>query len=187
MKASLPAADALVRSAERGDIAAIAEIYADAVLNGTATFELVPPAAPEMERRFERLRAGGFPWLVAEVAGGIAGYAYAGPYRDRPAYRWTVEDSIYLAPPWRGQGVGRLLLDALVAEAAARGFRQMVAVIGDEASTGSIALHGAAGFARVGVMPAVGWKHGGWRATVIMQRALGPGDAGAPPDRDRGN
>jgi phosphinothricin acetyltransferase len=123
---------------------------------------------------------GGHPYLVASIDGAVAGYAYAGPYRPRPAYRFTVEDSVYVARAAWGRGVGRALLRALVDEAEARGFRQMIAVIGDEASAGSIALHRALGFEHVGVFKSVGWKHGQWRATVLMQRALGLGDSQTP-------
>jgi L-amino acid N-acyltransferase YncA len=164
-----------VREALPADITAITHIYADAVRHGTATFELDPPDEAEMERRFARLTTGGFPYLVAEVAGAVAGYAYAGPYRDRPAYRFTVEDSIYIAPPHQRRGIGRALIERLIVEAERRGFRQMIAVIGDSRQAGSIAVHAAAGFRLIGTFEAVGYKFGKWLDTVLMQRPLGAG------------
>lgn len=171
-----------IRPASPADIPAITAIYADAVLNGTASFELEPPDEAEMARRMAALLDGGFPYLAAESNGAVLGYAYAGPYRPRPAYRFTVEDSVYIAVDARGRGIGRALLSALIGESEARGFRQMIAVIGDEASAGSIALHRALGFELTGIFKAVGFKHGAWRATVLMQRALGPGDSLPPPE-----
>ena len=169
-----------IRAATPADVPAIAAIYADAVLNGTASFELEPPAEAEMARRMAALIDGGFPYLVAVSNGPVLGYAYAGPYRPRPAYRFTVEDSVYIAAEARGRGIGRALLSALIAASESCGFRQMIAVIGDEASAGSIALHRALGFEHAGVFKAVGFKHGAWRATVLMQRPLGAGDS-LPP------
>ena len=170
----------LIRPAERRDIAVITRIYGDAVLHGTASFELEPPDEAEMARRRRALLDGGYPYLVAEQGGAVVGYAYAGAYRTRPAYRSTVEDSVYVAPAAQGAGVGRALLAALIAECEARDFRLMVAVIGDEASQGSIRLHAALGFRPVGVIDGIGYKHGRWLATVLMQRALGPGTASPP-------
>ncbi len=175
-----PDSDVLLRPAEARDIAAITQIYADAVLNGTASFELTPPDQAEMTRRYEMLVRTGYPYLAAELSGAVAGYAYAGPYRARPAYQWTVENSIYVAPRFHRRGIGLALLKRLIAEAERRGFRQMIAVIGDSAQTPSIALHAAAGFAPVGVLRSVGFKHGKWLDTPLMQIALGKGD-GAPP------
>jgi L-amino acid N-acyltransferase YncA len=169
-----------IRPAEPRDIAPITAIYAEAVRAGTASFEIEPPDAHEMARRYRELGAGGFPYLVADEAGAMLGYAYAGPYRLRPAYRWTVEDSIYVAPAAQRRGIGGALLHRLIAEAATRGFRQMVAVIGDSAQVPSIALHRAHGFRLVGTHEAVGFKLGRWLDTVLMQRALGPG-ATTPP------
>jgi phosphinothricin acetyltransferase len=169
-----------LRPAELKDLAAITRIYAPAVLHGTASFELDPPDEAEMTRRFHGLMAGGYPYLVAEVEGAIAGYAYAGPYRARPAYHWSVEDSVYITPQTQRRGVARFLLTQLIAEAEARGFRQMIAVIGDSAQTPSIALHEALGFRPVGTLQAVGFKFGRWLDSVLMQRALGCGDATAP-------
>jgi L-amino acid N-acyltransferase YncA len=162
-----------IRPAEPKDVAAIARIYADAVRHGTASFEIDPPDHDEMARRYQELRAGGFPYLAAERAGAIAGYAYAGPYRARPAYRWTVEDSIYVAADAQGRGIGRALLRGLIAEAQTLGFRQMIAVIGDSAQAPSIALHRAEGFRLVGTFEAVGFKLGRWLDSVLMQRRLG--------------
>ena len=159
------------------DIPAITRIYAHAVTHGTASFELEPPDEAEMAQRMAALLDGRFPYLAAEIDGTLAGYAYAGAYRPRPAYRFSVEDSIYVAPQMHRRGVGRALLDALIADATARGFRQMIAVIGDAAQTASIELHRAAGFRMIGAVEAVGFKHGKWLATVLMQRPLGEGDA----------
>jgi L-amino acid N-acyltransferase YncA len=169
-----------IRPASAGDIAAIARIYAGAVKHGTASFELQPPSEAEMARRQQILLAKNYPYIVAERAGVIAGYAYAGPYRERHAYDWCVEDSIYIAPEFHRQGIGRQLLERLVMDSEARGFRQMLAVIGDTANTASTAVHAAAGFRLVGTFQSIGYKHGRWLDTVLMQRALGSGD-GAPP------
>jgi L-amino acid N-acyltransferase YncA len=169
-----------LRPAAAADIPAITAIYADAVLHGTASFELAPPDEVEMARRMAVLIEGGYPYLVAETGGRVDGYAYAGAYRPRPAYRYTVEDSVYVAPTARRRGIARHLLGKLIAESERRGFRQMIAVIGDEASVGSIGLHRALGFTHVGTLSAVGWKHEGWRATVLMQRALGAGATATP-------
>jgi L-amino acid N-acyltransferase YncA len=169
-----------IRPAQPRDLAVITAIYDDAVRHGTASFELDPPDQAEMARRYESLRAGGYPYLVAELEGDIVGYAYAGPYRARPAYRWSVEDSIYVARQAQRRGIGRALLARLVAEAEAGGFRQMLAVIGDSANTGSVELHRAAGFRLVGTFENVGFKFGRWLDTVLMQRELGRGAAIGP-------
>jgi L-amino acid N-acyltransferase YncA len=166
---------ALIRPARPSDIATITRIYAHAVRHGTASFELDPPEQAEMARRQDALIAGGFPYLVAEDDGGILGYAYAGPYRARPAYRFTVEDSVYIAPEAQRRGLGRVLLERLIAESETRGYRQMIAVIGDSAQHASIALHRALGFRLVGTFAAVGFKFDRWLDTVLMQRALGHG------------
>jgi len=163
-----------IRPVEARDNAAITHIYAHAVRHGTASFEA------EMARRQAALAAGGYPFLVAELAGAVAGYAYAGPYRTRPAYRFTVEDSIYVAPQAQRGGIGRALLERLLDDAQARGFRQMIAVIGDSAQTPSIALHRACAFRLIGTFEAVGFKFDRWLDSVLMQRALGPGGATVP-------
>ncbi|HWK65199.1 MAG TPA: GNAT family N-acetyltransferase [Rhizobiaceae bacterium] len=173
---ALASEEFLLRPGEHMDIAAITAIYGDAVRYGCASFELDPPDETEMAGRFEALIGSGFPYLVAEIAGRVAGYAYAGRYRSRPAYSATVENSIYVDPRRQGRGVGRALLAGLIAEAEARGFRQMVAVIGDSANLASIRLHESQGFAHVGTLRSVGWKHGRWLDTVLMQRRLGPGE-----------
>lgn len=180
-----PAAGPRIRPAEPEDMARVGEIYRHHVLTGAATFELVPPSADEMSARFSAVREKGFPWLVIETvsadgARAVAGYAYATSFRPRPAYAWTVEDSIYLDPAATGRGLGRALLTRLIADCEAIGLRQMVAVIGDSANTPSIALHRALGFADAGVQCAVGLKFGRWFDTVTMQRALGEGGASIP-------
>jgi L-amino acid N-acyltransferase YncA len=170
----------LIRPACEADMPAITAIYRVEVLNGVATFELDPPDDAEMARRFEAVVASGCAYLIAEAAGQVAGFAYATAYRARPAYRFTVEDSIYVAASVQRRGVGRALLSVLIERSAAAGHRQMIAVIGDSANTGSIRLHRAASFAFAGVLHAVGYKHGRWLDSVLMQRSLGPGDATAP-------
>jgi phosphinothricin acetyltransferase len=169
-----------IRSATPNDIAAITRIYAHAVLHGTASFEIEPPSEAEMARRQRTLADGGYPFLVAERDGTIAGYAYAGPYRHRPAYHWSVEDSVYVDPQAQRGGVGRALLERLIGAAEQNGFRQMIAVIGDSAQAPSIALHRALGFRMVGTIENVGYKNGRWLDSVLMQRALGAG-AATPP------
>ncbi len=170
----------LIRPVTPSDIAAITRIYAHAVNFGTASFELEPPDEAEMNRRMVALLEGGFPYLAAEADGRLVGYAYAGPYRPRRAYRFSVEDSIYVDPNVHRRGVGRALLHRLIEESERRGFRQMVAVIGDSAQTASIELHRALGFRMIGAVENVGFKFGRWLDTVLMQRALGPG-ASTPP------
>lgn len=164
-----------VRPATLADLPAITAIYAEAVRTGTATFELDPPNLAEMSARFERLVAGGFPYLIATFGGTLAGYAYAGSHRPRPAYRFTVENSIYLDPLFHGRGIGKTLLVALIDDCTRRGFRQMIAVIGDSANAGSIALHTACGFEMIGTNRGVGFKFGRWLDTVMMQLSLGEG------------
>ncbi len=169
-----------IRPATPADIPAITRIYDHAVRHGTASFELEPPDEAEMGKRMRALLDGGFPYLAAEADGELLGYAYAGYYRTRPAYRFTVEDSIYIAPQAQRQGVGRALLDALIVESESRGFRQMLAVIGDSAQVASIELHRVAGFRMVGTFENVGFKFGRWLDSVMMQRALGPGATTQP-------
>ena len=172
--------DVSIRPATPADIPAITRVYADAVKSGTASFELTAPDEAEMARRMNELLPKDFPYLAAEMDGRLAGYAYAGLYRARPAYRFTLEDSVYIAPDCQGCGVGRALLAALIEASTARGFRQMIAVIGDSEQAASIGLHAALGFAYVGTFPNVGFKFGRWLDTVLMQRALGPGSTTAP-------
>jgi phosphinothricin acetyltransferase len=169
-----------IRPATQADIPTITRIYQHAVRHGTASFELEPPDEAEMARRQRVLFDGGYPYLVAEADGAVLGYAYAGPYRARPAYHWSVENSIYVDAQAHRRGIGRMLLERLIAEAQACGFRQMIAVIGDSDQTPSIALHRALGFEMVGTLKHVGFKFGRWLDTVLMQRALGPG-ATTPP------
>jgi|SRR5579871_2465649 len=169
-----------IRPADIGDLPFVTEIYEHAVSFGTATFELIPPDLSEMTRRFQALTDGGFPYLVALLEGRVAGYAYAGPYRPRPAYRFTVENSVYLQPAIHRRGIGRQLLQRLIAECEARGYRQMIAVIGDSANAASIGVHSACGFEMVGTHPSVGLKFGRWLDTVMMQRALGEGADAVP-------
>ncbi|MBO6640224.1 MAG: N-acetyltransferase [Roseitalea sp.] len=163
------------------DIPAITAIYADAVLNGTASFELDPPDATEMRRRFNAVRRAGYPHIVArDGSGALLGYAYASSYRTRPAYRWSVEDSVYVAPSAKGRGVGKTLLAEIIARCEASGFRQMVAIIGGSEHAASIGLHEALGFAHAGTLPATGFKHGRWLDSVLMQRPLGDGASTLP-------
>lgn len=170
-----------LRHARDEDLAAITTIYAECVENGTASYELAAPDETEMGRRFAAIAERGCPFIVAqEPAGTVLGYAYASAFRDRPAYNWLVEDSIYLAPHARGRGVGRMLLLELLARCESLGFRQMVAIIGG-ADPGSIGVHRGCGFEMIGRMPATGFKFGRWLDTVIMQKALGEG-AGTSPD-----
>lgn len=170
-----------IRIANAADAPTIAEIYRPHVVSGTATFELTPPDAGEIAARIKRVTGEGYPYFVAASGGQIAGYAYAASFRARPAFRWTVEDSIYIASTHQGRGLGKRLLQALIKASTAANFRQMVAVIGNSPRQGaSIALHRACGFKETGRMPSVGFKHGEWLDLVMMQRALGPGDR-APP------
>jgi phosphinothricin acetyltransferase len=170
-----------IRPAEAGDIAALQAIYAWHVRNGAASFEEQPPEPAEFERRWRAIAELGLPYLVAcDARGAPLGYAYAGPYRPRSAYRFTVEDSIYLDRAATGRGIGRALLAAVIAGATAAGKRQMLAVIGDSGNAASVGLHAALGFAPVGTFRAVGFKFGRWVDSVLMQRALGPGDGTLP-------
>jgi len=169
-----------IRGIRDSDLPGITRIYADAVTHGTASFEIEPPDEAEMVRRYRALRADRFPYMVATHADAVVGFAYAGPYRARPAYQWTVEDSIYIAPEFHRQGIGSLLLRSIVQQSEMLGFRQIIAVIGDSAQTASIVLHEKAGFTLIGTLRSVGFKHGRWLDTPLMQRALGGGDA-APP------
>jgi L-amino acid N-acyltransferase YncA len=169
-----------IRPATEADLPAITSIYEHAVLHGTATFELVPPDLTEMRRRFDALITGGFPYLAASLDGLVVGYAYAGAYRPRPAYRFTVENSIYLDPTTHRRGIGLKLLQRLIADSTARGYRQMIAVIGDSANAGSIGVHTRCGFQMIGTHPSVGLKFGRWLDTVMMQLPLGEGATTLP-------
>lgn len=171
----------VLREATAADMPAVAEIYGHWVRVGLGSFEESPPDAAEMAARRERVVAAGGPYWVALSGGALVGYAYAGPYRTRAAYRWTAETSVYIAPEAQGRGVGAALLDRLISECAPRGWRQMVAVIGDSGNAASRRLHARAGFEEVGVLPSVGFKFGRWVDVVLMQRPLGPGDA-TPPE-----
>lgn len=170
-----------VRPATAADAPALAAIYGDACLHGFGTFEEAAPSSDEMARRLAEIQAYGLPYLVAEQAGKVVGLSYAKPFRPRSAYRFTVEDSIYIAPAAKGSGIGKALLSALIPACEALGMRQMVAVIGDSENHGSIGLHRAMGFSPAGAFEAVGFKHGRWVDIVFMQRALNSGRQG-PPD-----
>ena len=171
-----------IRSASPQDLPAIRDIYAESVLNGVASYELAPPSLDEMRSRFAANTGNGYPWFVALADGAIAGYAYASAFRTRPAYRWLVEDSIYLAPHMRGRGIGGKLLTRLLDECESLGFRQMVAVIGG-AHPASIGVHRAAGFVSCGTMKATGFKFGRWLDTELMQKPLGEGADSTPDEK----
>ena len=169
-----------IRPTTEADLPFVTGIYEHAVRYGTATFELIPPDLAEMTRRFKALTDGGFPYFVAALDGRVVGYAYAGPYRPRPAYRFTVENSVYLDPASHRHGIGLKLMQRLIDACEARGYRQMIAVIGDSANAGSIGLHTRCGFDMIGTHPNVGLKFGRWLDTVMMQRPLGEGAKTVP-------
>ncbi len=172
----------IIRPATLADIADIVTIYEHAVLHGTGSYEFDAPDAAEMTRRFEHFTGNGFPWFAAEEDGMVLGYTYASPFRTRPAYRWMIEDAIYVAPEAKGKGIGKALLQRLLTECEALGFHQMVAVIGDgKGNKGSVALHESLGFAHAGSIEGSGFKHGRWVDTVIMQKAMNGGQ-GRHPD-----
>ena len=181
-----PASAIAIRPCEDRDVAAVQAIYAHHVTHGLASFEIEPPSREEMARRRLAIAEAGLPYLVAEERDGdggdpaVAGYAYAGLFRPRPAYRNTVENSVYVRADRARQGIGRMLLEALIAECEAQGYRQMIAVIGDSGNSGSIGLHESLGFRMVGTLQSVGFKFGRWVDVVQMQRELGTGDR-APP------
>ncbi len=180
--------DLRLRDCQDSDIPAITAIYGHWVTHGLASFELQPPSVAEMQRRRAAILAGGYPYIVAEDSTGrLLGYAYASAYRTRPAYRFTVENSIYVAPDAGRGGIGSALLPALVQRCAALGFRLMVAVIGDSGNAASIGLHARHGFTHAGLLPAIGWKHGRWVDSVLMTRALGDGAATPPRELPREN
>lgn len=178
----MPSEPLLIRDATDRDVASITRIYAHEVLNGIASFEEFAPSEAEMAGRMAKIRALGLPYLVAEKAGAVLGYAYAGQFHARAAYRFTVEDTIYIDRGVRGRGVGRALLETLIARCEAIGCRQMMALITRVDDSASIVLHEKIGFRPMGIAHAVGYKFGRWTDVVYMQRTLGPGDA-APPDR----
>jgi phosphinothricin acetyltransferase len=171
-----------IRPSTSHDLPAVTAIYAWNVLHGTGTFELEAPDVTEMTRRRDDVLAKGLPWLVAEVGGEVAGFAYANHFRPRRAYRFCLEDSIYLAADAVGRSLGRWLLAELIARCEAAGARQMLAVIGDSANAASVGVHRALGFEQVGVLKAAGWKFERWLDVVLMQKQLGLGDATPPPD-----
>ncbi|MFB4340704.1 MULTISPECIES: GNAT family N-acetyltransferase [Pantoea] len=167
--------------AQDDHIPALQQIYAHHVVHGTGSFELDPPDEAELASRLEKIRAAGLPWFVAIEDGQVCGYCYLGFYRPRPAYRFTLEDSLYIHPAFQGKGVGKRLLAHAIDWAESRGFRQMVGNVGDSANAASIALHRSAGFTVAGTLTSVGYKHGRWLDTVLMQRTLGAGDS-IPPE-----
>ncbi len=173
----------LIRDATAADIPAITEIYAVEVTDFVNTYEYEVPDEAEMLRRMQDITGRGFPYLVAEVDGHVAGYAYANSFRSRAAYHWVVENSVYVAASAQGRGVGAALMQALIDECTTRGYRQMVAVIGEPTNTASIKLHERFGFHHIGTLPGIAWKHGRWLDTVFMQRALGDG-GGCPPSNE---
>ena len=173
--------DVRIRPAGPADIPHIVRIYAPAVLAGSSSFELEPPDEMEIGRRMKYVLEGGYPYFAAEIGGHFAGYAYASVYRTRPAYRFSVEDSVYIDPDMQRRGVGQALMKVLIDECTKRGFRQMLAVIGDSPNQpGSIRLHEACGFRTVGQLPGIGYKFGRWVDTLLMQRDLGDGMKTSP-------
>ncbi|MCX7692565.1 MAG: GNAT family N-acetyltransferase [Tepidimonas taiwanensis] len=172
----------LIRPSRDDDLPAIAQLYGHHVLHGTGTFETTPPTVDEMASRRADVLAKGLPWLVAEADGRVVGFAYGNWFKPRPAYRYSVEDSIYVAPDAAGRGLGRALLAELLLQLEVRGIRKVMAVIGDSANAGSIGLHTALGFERVGVVRSCGWKFGRWLDIVLMEKSLGPGDTTPPAD-----
>ncbi|CAE6768913.1 L-methionine sulfoximine/L-methionine sulfone acetyltransferase [Paraburkholderia aspalathi] len=172
----------LIRDATEADLPAIQAIYAHHVLTGVASFEEIPPSVDDLRTRLASVRSHGLPYMVAEIDCEVAGYCYATPYRPRPAYRNTIEDSIYVSDAYRGRGLGRVLLQALIERCETGPWRQMVAVIADGGSGGSLSLHTQLGFELTGTLKAVGFKHGRWLDTTLMQRTLGVGDSTVPDD-----
>lgn len=172
-----------MRVAAERDLPAIHAIYAHHVRHGLASFEEEPPSLEEIARRHRDIAGRGLPYLVAELDGALAGYGYCAPYRARSAYRFSLEDSVYVRHDATGRGVGRRLLEALIARSEALGYRTLIAVIGDSGHAASIGVHAACGFLRVGTLRSAGFKFGRWVDSVIMQRPLGPGDATKPSER----
>ncbi|AJQ92434.1 GNAT family N-acetyltransferase [Gynuella sunshinyii] len=175
-----PSPAAVLRPCLASDIDAITAIYSHGVLNSLSNYEYVPPTTEAMLQRYQAIVQPGYPYLVAEVSSTIAGFAYAGPYRTRPGYRYTVEDSVYIHPEYTGRGIGHQLLSAVIDECTHLGFRQMVAIIGDPDNTASLKLHTRLGFAHVGRLPGVGWKGEHWLDSILMQRPLGSADSDVP-------
>ncbi|HEY8048788.1 MAG TPA: GNAT family N-acetyltransferase [Ramlibacter sp.] len=171
-----------IRPSRDADVPAITAIYAHHVLNGTGTFETTPPTEDEMKSRRADVLAKGLPWLVMEDDGRVVGYACCVPFRPRPAYRFCVEDSIYMHPEAAGKGLGKQLLAETVRRAEALGMRKLIAVIGDSGNAGSIGVHRALGFTHAGTIQSCGWKFGRWLDIVIMERAVGAGNTTAPQD-----
>jgi len=182
-KKAVPAQAPVVRPVADGDFPALQSIYAHHVMRGLASFEELAPDVAELRRRAEDVRALGLPYLVATLEGAVVGYGYCSPYRARSAYRHVLEDSVYVQDGLQGRGVGRAILAVLIERCEALGYRQLIAVIGDSANAGSIGLHAALGFIRVGTLRSVGWKFGRWIDSVYMERPLGPGDGTPPVER----
>ena len=176
--------DVVIRDADEADMAGVLDIYIHHVLHGLATFEETPPRLDEMKSRREAVLAAGLPYLVAELEGEVVGYAYATSYRPRPAYRFAIEDSVYVRDGLTGNGIGSALLGELIERCSKGPWRQMLAVIGNSGNEGSIALHGRMGFSHAGTFKSVGFKLGRWVDTVLMQRPLGEGDETLPTSRD---
>ncbi len=174
--------DLIIRDATPADVPAITTLYAAEVRDHVNTYEYDVPDQAEMQRRMQGVLAAGYPYLVAERSGDVVGYAYASSYRARIGYRFTVENSVYVAAGQQGHGIGAALLERLIEECETRGYRQMIAVIGEPTNTASIRLHEKFGFQLVGIFRGIAWKHGRWLDTVQMQRTLGAGTADAPPD-----
>ena len=172
----------LIRPSSDADLPAITAIYAHHVLHGTGSFETEPPSVADMMARRADVLSKGLPYLVVEQDGKIAGFAYGNWFKPRPAYQYSVEDSIYMAPDLQGKGLGRALLTELMARFEAVGIRKVMAIIGDSTNTGSVGIHLALGFTQVGIVDSCGWKFGAWRDIVIMQKTIGLGDT-QPPDK----
>jgi L-amino acid N-acyltransferase YncA len=170
----------LIRAVAPADVSAINTIYGENVLHGTASWELKPPNEDEIRQRMQNILAQGYPYFVAELANKVVGYSYASSYRPRPGYRFCVENSIYVDPAYQRRGIARQLMSTVIDACTAQGFRQMIAVIGDSENIASIKLHRSLGFVQVGLLPTIGFKHGRWLDSVLMQRALGEGNTTLP-------
>jgi L-amino acid N-acyltransferase YncA len=179
---TMPTTNTRIRPCHEDDLPSVTAIYAHHVLHSTGTFETEPPSLVDMTARRTDVLARGLPYLVAEVDGHVLGFAYCNWFKPRPAYRFSAEDSIYLAPEAVGMGMGRLLLTELAVQAQAIGVRKLIAVIGDSANAGSVGVHQALGFTHVGVLKSCGWKFGAWRDVVLMEKILGDGDSSSPED-----